>query len=42
MKIYRSRISLFKLKISLQIHTAVNNYSAIQTDPLIFLINVTR
>ncbi|CAF0811798.1 unnamed protein product [Rotaria sp. Silwood1] len=28
-------------KISLQIHTAVNNYSAIQTDPLVFVINVT-
>ncbi|CAF0808563.1 unnamed protein product [Adineta steineri] len=27
--------------IAIQIHTAVNNYSAIQTDPLIFLINVT-
>jgi len=30
------------LQISFQIHTAVNNYSAIQSDPLIFLVNVTR
>ncbi|CAF1211795.1 unnamed protein product [Adineta ricciae] len=27
--------------ISIQIHTAVNNYSAIETDPLVFSINIT-
>ncbi|CAF4373662.1 unnamed protein product, partial [Rotaria sordida] len=27
--------------ISLQIHTAVKNYSAIESDPLVFAINVT-
>ncbi|CAF0948012.1 unnamed protein product [Adineta steineri] len=32
---------LANTNISLQIHSAVNNYSAIQADPLIFFINVT-
>ncbi|CAF1171757.1 unnamed protein product [Adineta ricciae] len=32
---------LANTNVSLQIHTAVNNYSVIQSDPLIFHINVT-
>jgi len=32
----------YLFQVSFEVHTSVNDYSAIQSDPLIFSINITR